>query len=112
MLYRLQTVPMHENYMELDLKSLNLIYNIGGSTVHSCIKKVCTSCQTLLLDNSNDEYSQQIKSWKTYKNFLNMGRLKEPSIPVVQLLVNCELTYKQFRRHIMHNGALEVVSKI
>lgn len=29
--YRLQTVPMQENYIELDLKSLNIIYNIGGS---------------------------------------------------------------------------------
>lgn len=110
--YKLQTVPLQENYMELDLKSLNLIYNIGGSTVHSCIKKCCSSCQTLLLDNGNDEYSKKIKLWKTYKNFLNMGGLKEPSIPVVQLLVNCELIYKQFRGHIMHNGALEVVSKI
>lgn len=110
--YRLQTVPMQENYIELDLKSLNLIYNIGGSTVNSCIKKCFSTCQTLLLDNGDDEYSEQIKSWKSYKKFLNMGGLKEPSIAVVQLLVNCELTYKQFRGHIMHNGALDVVSKI
>lgn len=110
--YRLQTVPIQENYMELDLKSLNLIYNIGGSTIHSCIKKFCSTCQTLLVDNGNNEYSEQIRSWKTYKTFLNMGGLKEPSIPVLQLLVNCELIYQQFRGHIMHNGALDIVSKI
>jgi len=106
----LDTVPLQEKYSELDLYSLNLIYNIGGSTVNACIKKCCSSCKMVLLEDGNDNVS--IKKWKIYKSFLNMGGLKEPNVLVVQLLVNCELQYQHFRGHIMHNGAVDLVSKI
>jgi len=106
----LDTVPLQEKYSELDLYSLNLIYNIGGSTVNACIKKCCSSCKMVLLEDGNDNVS--IKKWKIYKSFLNMGGLKEPNVLVVQLLVNCELQYQHFGGHIMHNGAVDLVPKI
>lgn len=66
----------------------------------------------VLLENGNDNVSLSIKKWKMYKSFLNMSGLKEPNILVVQLLVNCKLQYQHFRDHIMHNGAVDLVSKI
>lgn len=57
----LDTVPLQEKYSELDLYSLNLIYNIGGSTVNACIKKCCSSCKMVLLEDGNDNESVSIK---------------------------------------------------
>lgn len=53
----LDTVPLQEKYSELDLYSLNLIYNIGGSTVNACIKNCCSSCKMVLLEDGNDNVS-------------------------------------------------------
>ena len=105
--YRLETLPLQEEYGELDLKSLMLIYNIGGSTVNACMKRCCLTCQMQLhLQNNEEDASLKIiKSWKMYKTFLNMGGLKEPSTVVLQLLINCELIYRKFRGYILHNGA-------
>ncbi|KAL5237126.1 hypothetical protein ACI65C_004536 [Semiaphis heraclei] len=58
------TVPLQEKYSELDLYSLNLIYNIGGSTVNACIKKCCSSCKMVLLEDGNDNESVSIKKCK------------------------------------------------
>ena len=86
---------------------LTILYNVGGSTTRAIMERVCEKCCTFVnnLPTCN-------KSYAMYKDALNFGGLKDPCNETFDLLINCELLYREFRQYLSHNDSYEITRRI
>ncbi len=86
---------------------LNLIFNLGGSTTRKILSLCCENCKTFLCNKEHDLCEMSI-----YKQFLNLGGLKEPCTPLLLVLINCELMYRKFITFIFHNNIAKFIDLV
>ena len=80
---------------KLNVYNLNLLYNIGGSTTRAVSESLCKNCYIFV-----HNLPTNAKAFSKYKDALNFGGLKDPCDETFELLVNCELLYREYRKYL------------
>jgi len=89
---------------------MNIVFHLAGSATNAILKVSCNECCTFMCNIT--EIENLPEKYKFYTKSLNKGGLKEPCINTVLLMFNCELVYRKYKTHFLHNSNFNIVDEI
>lgn len=89
---------------------MNIVFHLAGSATNAISKVACNECCAFMCNTTESENLPQ--KFKFYTKSLNKGGLKEPCINTVLLMFNCELVYRKYKTHFLHNSNFNIVDEI
>lgn len=89
---------------------MNIVFHLAGSATNAILKVSCNEC-CMFMCNTTETKSLPEK-YKFYTKSLNKGGLKEPCLNTVLLILNCELVYRKYKTHFLHNSNFNIVDDI
>lgn len=93
-----------------DSSDLNNLYFLCGSAIHYISKLICESCRTLVVMPSKE--CKIALDMKYFTESMDKGNLTHPSLSVIELILNCEVIYREHRSFILHNSSQLLMDKI
>lgn len=90
---------------------INIIFYLAGSATNSILKLSCKECCDYMCKNTENEENLP-ERYKFYSKSLNKGGLKEPCVNTILLIFNCELVYRKYKSHFLHNSSQDIVNEI
>jgi hypothetical protein len=89
---------------------MNIVFHLAGSATNAILKESCNECCMFMCNTT--ETKNLPEKYKFYTKSLNKGGLKEPCINTVLLIFNCELVYRKYKTHFLHNSNFNIVDEI
>lgn len=93
-----------------DSSDLNNLYFLSGSAIHYIKKNCCESCYTLVV-MSSEECCVNLEM-KYFTESMDKSGLAHPSLSVIELILNCEVIYREHKSFILHNSTKFLIDKI
>jgi len=89
---------------------MNIVFHLAGSATNAILKESCNECCMFMCNTT--ETKNLPEKYKFYTKSLNKGGLKKPCINTVLLIFNCELVYRKYKSHFLHNSNFNIVDEI
>lgn len=88
---------------------MNTVFHLAGSATNAISKVACNECCAFMCNTTESENLP--KKFKFYTKSLNEGGF-QPCINTVLLMFNCELVYRKYKTHFLHNSNFNIVDEI
>jgi hypothetical protein len=89
---------------------MNIVFHLVGSATNTILKVSCNTCYMFMCNIT--ETVNFPEKYKFYTKALNKGGLKEPCANTVLLMFNCELIYRKYKNHFLHNSNSNIIDEI